>query len=580
MSKNLIKYWYLILIAFFFAGAGLLLFGLGEESYIAVHDNLDLFVAQFQMMKNTGSFFAHNVPTPFLGGVSRDVLPSEWSLYSLLYVILPSYQAYITGYFIKIIIALISGLLLAKEWIGEKWKESMPLIVLVSFAYGCLNLFPAYGIPFASIPLVLWLLIRIYRKPSPLLYVGLFCYPFLSYFSYFGLFLLGYLVIGAVWLSIRDRKPVWRLFLAFFVLAAGCMAFEYRLFGMMLFDQTETIRVTMVEADLTIPEILEMIYSVWKDGIFHADGLHKYIILPVCLLGFIWNNVSYLRKRQFVSIWKDSLNLIMLVIVFNCVVYGIYFQGDFRRLVEMILPPLKGWQFNRTIFFNPFLWYAGFFLVLKQLAVWKKPMGERGAVLLALAAIGVILLTPGKYNDLYATAKNHALRIVKGKEAGEMNYREFYSASLFEQVKKDIGYEGEWSAAYGFHPAVLEYNGIATLDGYLGFYPQSYKEAFRKIIAPALERVEESRVYFDTWGARAYLYSGTDLSTVSSYKNAELTDYEIYLDGEAFRELGGRYIFSRFRLSHPEKAGLSLVNSYREEGAPYEIYLYECKAGR
>ena len=60
-------------------------------------------------------------------------------------------------------------------------------------------------------------------------------------------------------------------------------------------------------------------------------------------------------------------------------------------------------------------------------------------------------------------------------------------------MKEDIGYEGEWSAAYGLHPAVLEYNGIATLDGYLGFYPQSYKEDFRRIIAPALERVEASR---------------------------------------------------------------------------------------
>ena len=40
----------------------------GKSSYIAVHDNLDLFVAQFQMLKNTGSFFAHGVDVPFLGG--------------------------------------------------------------------------------------------------------------------------------------------------------------------------------------------------------------------------------------------------------------------------------------------------------------------------------------------------------------------------------------------------------------------------------------------------------------------------------------------------------------------------------
>ena len=65
---------------------------------------------------------------------------------------------------------------------------------------------------------------------------------------------------------------------------------------------------------------------------------------------------------------------------------------------------------------------------------------------------------------------------------------------------------------------MLEYNGIATLDGYLGFYSQQYKEDFRRIIAPALERVEQTRIYYDDWGARAYLYSGTDLSIVQATK--------------------------------------------------------------
>jgi hypothetical protein len=36
----------------------------------------------------------------------------------------------------------------------------------------------------------------------------------------------------------------------------------------------------------------------------------------------------------------------------------------------------------------------------------------------------------------------------------------------------------DWAAAYGFHPAQLEYNGIQLrLTGIWDFYPQSYKEA-------------------------------------------------------------------------------------------------------
>ena len=90
MKKWLVKYWYAVLIGLFFVGTAAVYIIFGESSYIAVHDNLDLFVAQFQMLKNTDGFFAHGVDVPFLGGITRDNLPSEWSLYTLLYAVMPS----------------------------------------------------------------------------------------------------------------------------------------------------------------------------------------------------------------------------------------------------------------------------------------------------------------------------------------------------------------------------------------------------------------------------------------------------------------------------------------------------------
>ncbi len=123
----------------------------------------------------------------------------------------------------------------------------------------------------------------------------------------------------------------------------------------------------------------------------------------------------------------------------------------------------------------------------------------------------------------------------------------------------------------------MEYNGIATLDGYLGFYAQSYKEAFRRIIAPALERVEGSRDYFDSWGARAYLYSGTDLSIVNAQRSLSVTDRDIYIDVDAFKELGGSYIFSRIELTNGKEAGLVLVGTYTDQASPYTLYVYQAK---
>ncbi len=573
--KKLISRWYLFIVAGFFVFAGLVFILCGESSIIAVHDNLDLFIPQFQMMKNTGTFWAHGVDVPFLGGISRDTLPAEFSVYTMLYMILPAYPAYIAGYFLKIVIALFSCILLAKDLYGERFEAYKPLVWLLGFAYGLLNVFPAFGIPFASIPLVIFLVRRVYREPSVKWYGALFLYPLLSYFSYFGLFILAYMAVSLIWLWIKDKRFPLRIFLAVCVLSAGCIACEYRLFGTMLLSDEVTIRSTMEAGSFTAAEIAKTIKEVFAKGMFHAESVHTVLVLPVCMIYFLWRNVSYLKNKNLKGIVNDLYNLLMLVIVFNSVVYGLYYWEGFRGLVEALCPPLTGWQFNRTVFFSPFLWYAAFFLVLKGIYDSKRRGAKAAAELMAFAAVMIIVLSGTRYNDLYHTCLDQTYQIVKGRQTDQMSFGEFYSAELFENAKEDIGYQGEWSAAYGFYPAVLEYNGIATLDGYLGFYSQEYKEAFRKVIAPALLRVPESRDYFDSWGARAYLYSGTDISIVNASRNYQITEQDIYIDLDAFKALGGRYIFSRMALTNAEEAGLTKAGVYTHEDSTYTLYVYE-----
>ena len=569
----LTKYWFCFPIAGFVLFAAGVFFGYGERSYIAVHDNLELFLAQFQMLKNTGTFFKHGVDVPFLGGVSRDDLPSELSLYSVLYMFFPTYTAYVLGILGKILLGMFSFRMLARELFPEQYMMYRPIVYMTGFAYGIIWFFPTFGFAFASIPLCAYLLVKIYRRQGKWWYAALFAYPLVSYFSYHGIFILGYLVIAALWLSIRDRKPAWHLAAGVVVLALGYMVCEYRLFGQMLFGDEVTIRSTMANPSLSTGEILQEIYTVWREGIFHADSVHGIVVLPICILYFLISNGMYLWKGQGKKIFHDPFNFIMLFILFNCVVYGLYDCEPLRSFVEMLVPPLEGWQFNRTIFFNPFLWYAALFMVLKKLydaGTWQLWLAN---VIICMAVL-VIILTPNRYNDLYATCHNRAYEYYHGTEVDELDYEQFYAKELFSEIKDDIGYAGEWSAAYGFYPAVLEYNGIATLDGYLGFYPQQYKEDFRKIIAPALDRMEATRIYYDDWGAKAYLYSGTDLSIVSATKTVYATDYEIYIDEEAFRALGGKYIFSRLELTNAENVGLRLVGNYTAQDGSYTVYVY------
>jgi len=359
---------------------------------------------------------------------------------------------------------------------------------------------------------------------------------------------------------------------------------------MMLFSDTETIRETMVQTYLSFNEIVGESFDIFVNGMMHADDLHKYFVMPLCLAYLVILNIRYIVKNSVRDIFKDYYNLCFIIIVFNCVVYGLYYSQAVENVIETLVPPLTGFQYNRTIFFNPFLWCMMLFILVYRLYMWisGKVNSEPGKKLfikkvfistpyiIVLVAVFIVLVSPTKYNDLYHTAKLTVRSRIFGHDNDALNFREFYSTDLFDEIKEDLDYKsGEYSVAYGMHPAILEYNGIYTLDGYLGFYPQSYKEEFREVIAPALDRMEPTRLYFDEWGARCYLYSGTDLSIVMATKSMSgVTDNDIYINAEALKNLGCRYIFSRIDISNADEVGIELLKSYNDDSSPYTIYVY------
>ena len=704
-----------VVAALFLLLAGGIYLVAGDHAQIAVADNLDLFQAQYQMLKNTDSFRSADAAAPFLHGISRDVLPGECSLEAVLYQLLPSLPAYVVMYLVKVMLGTVSFTLLAGELRGRGLlgtqqaagrgtvtaassavsfaaaspaassvtvppsaassatappsaassaatgyeEDGRQLAILAGLTYGCLNLFPSFGISFASIPLAVYLVLRLLRADSRRAAAGwltaIFFYPWLSYFSYFGIFLVGYLVLAlllvlaarlirgrnaarqdgqqskqqAVQQGMRQviqqdtrqskrqvlqqdtqqskrqvmQEPI-RLLQATAVLAAGYVLWEHRLFARMLFGDEVSIRDTMVQTSLSFGEILQWIGKVLLNGVdLHCESAHRYVVLPVCLIYFVILNAGYLRRKDKSAPRHDLFNWGAGLLLFNSVVYGLYYCEGFRQLVEKLLPPLKGFQFSRTSFFNPFLWYGMFYLALYRLLQWgrrrsagisnvpadvsaldggndrsRRRTVKRTAAAawgLMLAAFLAVHLYGNTYNDLQHTAKAVAKELLGRESDNTLSYGEFYSVELFQKACEEIGYQGEWAAAYGFHPAVLEYNGIATIDGYLGFYSQSYKESFRRVIAPALEKNESSRIYYDEWGARCYLYSGSNptiVEAVRSYPHAEDT---LDVDPNALKELDCRYIFSRIRITNDKEKGLQLIGTFTEESSPYILYIYQ-----
>ena len=586
------RHWYKLIVAAAILMELVVFLFYGEESYIQIHDNLDLFIPHFRMMELNDAWFKHGVTLPMLHGINRDLLGSEFLLYNVLYEIFEPFTAYITGYFLKLIIGTGSFILLFRDVYREEYKDNRmaaPIIWLVGFSYSLIPVFPTYGIAFTSIPLIVLLIRRLYfatdKKTIALLLTGIFLYPILSYFSYFGFFILCWYALFILFIMIRDRKLHLRMILGAATLSVGYIVFEYRPFASMLLDDTVTIRSTMERADLSLSEALLSGLRELTGASFHNQDSHGILIIFIAAIGLIVINAHYIKSRQIGLVLKDPVNLNALLIIFNCLIFGLCSYVPFRGLLEFLLPPLKGFDFSRFAFLNPFLWYTLTALIILRLIKVPDPentivsTGQKmGATALSLALLLVVMLWPQVYNDFYYTVYNQAYIAIKEKDTSTINYREFYSEPLFDRLKQDVGIgEDDWCVAYGLHPGVLIYNGIPTLDGYLGMYPQEYKDIWCEIEEPAFAGSPSLKEYYTTWGARVCIYSGSDENTYAPLRQLELNDRSLKVNYEPLKALGLKYIISRVEFDNSYEYPLSPVGEYTDESSPYTIYVYEAK---
>ena len=68
-------------------------------------------------------------------------------------------------------------------------------------------------------------------------------------------------------------------------------------------------------------------------------------------------------------------------------------------------------------------------------------------------------------------------------------------------------------------------------------------------------------------------HDGSVLMTIFEVIAQELE--RLYIDADMFRELGGKYLFSRIEIGNGPELGFTLVGTYGGEGSPYTIYVYE-----
>lgn len=544
---------------------------MGDNVWFQIHDNLDSNMAYFEMLRNGGLWLDPEAPMPFLGGtVEAREFFSPLKVYNYPFIFFEPHIGLEITFIASIAVSVLGSSLLGREILGEKWNSNKNIVVTCGLIYGILPVFPATQMCSASLPLLFWALYRLYKTGDKKMYFIIGLYPMLSSLVLFEIFICGYLLAFFIVEALVRRRPLWRMLFALVVFMLGVAVVDWSLFQSFLFGNEASIRDERVGSGLGLQNALTSMVDAFVNSQYHSASSHALVVMPVCLIYLVFRMAVCIKGGRIKDFLKDPVAWLFMWVVFNTFVYGLSLWSAFRVFLSSYVPVLGSVNLGRTLWFNGFIWYFMFAVVLVKVRSMSFRWGRVGAGILLILSFFCVAATPSTYNHIRIQADQ-----IWDKFNGRstmLSYSEFYSQELFEKAKLDVGYEGEWAVAFGMHPAVLEFNGIKTLDGYYSGYTLRYKKQFGKLIAPELGHDEVSRKYFQGHGIRAYVFSDE-----LSYKPTRAFPKEsipMKIDPEVFKEMGGEYVFSRAEVSNAAELGLELAGTYEEKGYPYCLRVY------
>ncbi len=532
----------------------------GENSFITIHDNLDITASFYKLFKDNNLFFKFDSPAPALNGMSTIYfITSSFSIQALLNAIFSTFTAYLLSFIFSLIIGFFSmNGLLNYIFKGEGKKN---IYKLISLSFCILPAVSDWYFGMATLPLIIYIFLRLlnikdnsFNKKVSLLVL----FPIMSNFTAQGIFVLGLWFVGLIYYSLKRRSINKSLLFGFLFLVIGYILVNLRLFYSMF-----VVKETLNRSIFNIPpgNLIESFISYLIKGFYHGSTLQYKIILPTIILGVPLLNFKY-KRADFTRIINFSA---ILIILFSFIA-ALYDSKVLTEFIKAVIPPLDGFNWGRIVYFNRVLWYVIFCGILVGIHKYSKI--KYLSYILAIMQICYIIISPVEYNDSVKNIfHNHFA------EKGNITYSEFYSENLFSKIKKDINYNGEAVIAFGYHPAVLTYNGFNTIDGYMNSYPLTYMKKFRELIAPELEINEKDRAYYDMWGGRLYVYSSE--MSYEPTRSKVTNSVNLNINMNIFAELKGKYILSRGKIRNSDELGIKLLNTYDDENGIYTIYVYE-----
>lgn len=569
MTSKLRHIFTVIILLISFSWLLLPLLILRDNYCFAIYDGMDSYAGLVQFIHDNHFYFHLNSNLPIANGIDGKYTFLSYNLYDLFNCLF----GFVPGQILTRITGAFVGFFSFKHLVDHIYPDKSDFqkdtALLIAALYIVTPVSPYRVIGFASIPIVIdtFLYLQKNREKSKMCLLG-FIFPILSCFDAIFMFVLGFWCLFLLIDWVLNKRLNKNLLFTFASMCISTVIINWNFFKVAVTAE-ETNRKIYVDRLTTFDFNWNLFKGYLLNGQYHATAYPQKILFPLCLIATIYIFHRLINKK--ITIKENTISILILCFGWGlCLLSALVMAGQesgFRIGILLI----DGFQWGRVIALTRFTWMlmlVALAMLTGQERIWKIILYS--AICMQLLYVA---LTPLNYNEPYDTIYNEICGLKNGYTP-EISYKEFSSAHLFQEIKEDIKYNGEGVAAYGFYPSVLQLNNFNTIDSYFTVHSMEWQIQFREIIAPALEKYENYQNYYDTWGGRMYIFGPLSYEPTKE-KNVEPTN--IYIDVEAYKKYGGKYILSRAEIANANNQGLYFINDYDSEDSMYHIYLYSVK---
>jgi hypothetical protein len=521
-------------------------FWFGEASKILIHDNLDSVVTHVKILENNHAFFVspYTIIKSVFNGVPLATIYPYYDLQLLIFALFGVFWGYVLNKLIASLLGFFGMYLLLKMHLLP--DDNSRVTNIASSTLFALLPFWSFSSTVSALPLALYAFLNIRagrKRASNWLIILLF--SFASSLILSGAFFI--LAVAMLWLyDCVRQKQVSLLLPAALMLLIGGYIISHSPIIILVSQGIKTHRLEFSTPPLPFKEATKEFWNILAKGQYHAHSLHTGILVPILLTPLL---AFFPARKTYV--------IIACFIVLTSALYGykdyILIQPIFNAIQSKI--PL---QLDRFHFLHPMLWYVLLAISLSVLCT-KFQWGNKLVVVIVVLQLGYLYL-------------NHEIFVNRRLPS----FKDFYSENTFKLVKSVIPDSiSKYNViSVGMHPAIAQFNGFNTLDGYFPSYPLTHKHRFLNIISDELRRSPAQYNYFVNWGSRCYAYS---------YESHKLTDRRameidsLKYNYDALIDMEGKYLLSTSRINQAINSSIELVDSVHARGDYWSIFVYRLK---